>query len=479
MNKLNRLNNMDDIRLTKEFIFLNPYKFIVYFIYTILGLIIAVCIFLSLTKKQETIDVQGSLQRTDKVQDVQVFVDGVVDNIYIEDGEYVEKGETILSLQSSKLDLQKEDLEKNLAETKRQQELVDRLETCILNRTNTFQDNEEEGQFYAQVEQYLTQITALESGVSNSTINSLNEQKTRYQELLSAMQNGGTLPETHAYATQLKIYQNQVANYDRNITDIEKLLAEVTDPLVKEQYEKELGTYKAEKQNYIDQQQLSVEQQIDTLNQQLTQAKNTNSDARQSAQAEIDKLQAAALLEVKNKWKELQTSIEDCEASLASIDSDLGYYTVKASQAGYVYYKLNIKKDTALTSGSTVGILTSGETQADTFQVTLNVPSSGIGFVKNGQKVKLTVDGLDSRDYGYIIGNVQKIYETPIQTDSSVYYMVETSVDLGENQGIYRELFNLKNDMSVQANIETKETSWMKYILQKVNIFKDEERTGE
>ena len=114
MNKLNRLNNMDDIRLTKEFIFLNPYKFIVYFIYAILGLITAVCIFLSFTKKQETIDVQGYLQRTDKVQDIQIYIDGVVDTVYVQDGEYVEEGETILSLQSDKLDLQKEDLEKNL-----------------------------------------------------------------------------------------------------------------------------------------------------------------------------------------------------------------------------------------------------------------------------------------------------------------------------------------------------------------------------
>lgn len=479
MNKLNRLNNMDDIRLTKEFVFLNPYKFIVYFIYTILGLMIAVCIFLSFTKKQETIDVQGSLQRTDKVQDIQIFLDGVVDNIYVEDGGYVEKGETILSLQSSKLDLQKEDLEKNLEEAKRQQELVARLETCILDRTNTFQDNEEEGQFYVQVEQYLTQVTALESGVSNSTINSLNGQKTRYQELLSAMQNGSALPETHSYATQLKIYQNQVANYDRNIAQVEKLVAEATDPNIKVQYEKELETYKAERQNYVDQQQLSVVQQIDSIDQQLAQAQNANSDARQSAQTEIDNLEASALVEAKNKWQQLQTSIEEYETSIASIDSDLAYYTVKASESGYVYYKLDIKKDTALTSGSTVGILTSDETRTDTFQVTLNVPSSGIGFVKDGQKVKLAVDGLDSRDYGYIIGNVKKIYETPIQTESAVYYMVETSVRLEDNEGIYRELFNLKNDMSVQANIETKETSWMKYILQKINIFKDEEQDGK
>lgn len=479
MNKLNRLNDIDDIRLTKEFVFLNPYKFIVYFIYTILGLLVAVCVFLSFTEKQETIDVQGSLQRTDKVQDVQILVDGVVDGVYVEDGGYVEKGESILSLQSSKLDVQKEDLQKKLEETKKQQELVTQLETCIRNRTNTFQDNEEEGQFYAQVEQYLTQIKALQSSVSDRTVNALNEQKARYQELLQAMQNNGSLPETHAYATQLKIYQNQVANYQRNIADLETLVGQAMDPMVKEQYQKQLDTYKAEMQTYINQQQLSVQQQMDTLDQQLTQAKNTNSDAQQSAQAEIDKLQATALLETKNTWQELQTKIEEYTTSMASMDSDLAYYTVKASESGYVYYKVDVKKDMALTSGSTVGILTSGETKSDAFQVTLNVPSSGIGFVKQGQKVKLTVDGLDSRDYGYLTGEVQKIYETPIQTDSGVYYMVETSVRLEENEGIYRELFHLKNDMSVQANIETKETSWMVYILQKINVFKEEEPTGK
>lgn len=60
-----------------------------------------------------------------------------------------------------------------------------------------------------------------------------------------------------------------------------------------------------------------------------------------------------------------------------------------------------------------------------------------------------------------------------------MYYMIETSVRLEENEGIYRELFTLKDDMSVQANIETKETSWMTYILQKINILKDEEDSGE
>ena len=293
------------------------------------------------------------------------------------------------------------------------------------------------------------------------------------------MQNGGALSEGHAYTTQLQIYQKQVDAYNLNIADLEALVNESEDPVIKGQYEQQLKTYKTERENYIDQQQLSVQQQIDTLDQQLTQAKNSNSDARKSAQAEIDNLQASALVEAKNQGQQLQASIDEYEASIASIDSDLNYYTVKALEAGYIYYKLDLTKDTTLTSGSIVGILTSGETRTDNFQVTLNVPSSGIGFVKNGQNVKLTVDGLDSRDYGYINGEVQKIYETPVQTENAVYYMIETSVRLEENEGIYRELFTLKDDMSVQANIETKETSWMTYILQKINILKDEEDSGE
>ena len=293
------------------------------------------------------------------------------------------------------------------------------------------------------------------------------------------MQNSEALPEGHAYTTQLQIYQKQVDIYNLNISDLEGLVNESEDPAIKGQYEQQLNTYKTERENYIDQQQLAVQQQIDTLDQQLTQAKNSNSDARKSAQAEIDNLQASALVEAKNQSQQLQASIDEYEASIASIDSDLNYYTVKALEAGYIYYKLDLTKDTALTSGSVVGILTSGETQSDNFQVTLNVPSSGIGFVKNGQNVKLTVDGLDSRDYGYINGEVQKIYETPVQSENSVHYMIETSVQLEENEGIYRELFTLKDDMSVQANIETKETSWMTYILQKINILKDEEDSGE
>lgn len=481
VNKLKHLNNLEDIKLTKEFIFLNPYRFIAYFIYGIIALIIGVCILLSFTSKQETIDVNGSLQLSDKVQDIQIYVDGVIDEVFVQDGDYVEKGETILAIQSSKLDVQKEDLENKLEEARNQQVYLTQLEECISNQYNTFQNNGQEAYYYAQVENYLTQIRSLNASVSNSTLNSLNEQKTYLQQLLNAMEKGESLSDTHVHRTQLRLYQKQLTSYDDQIKQAQEALDNarnpqmnpIQDPTVIAQYKQQLDTFKAEKENYADQQQLSVQQQLDTLNQQITQARNTANDTEQKTKTEIDHLTSSALVEAKNQEKQLQTTIKEYEASLASIDSDLSHYSVQASESGYIRYKGDIKKDTALSSGSIVGILTQEQNQTENFQVTLNVPSSGIGFVKNGQNVKLSVNGLDTREYGYINGNIQKIYETPVQVENTVYYLVETSVQIQENDGIYNDLFALKDDMTVRANIVTKETSWMIYILQKVNILKD------
>lgn len=515
MNKLKTLNNLEDIRLTKEFIFLNPYKFIAFFIYGIIALLLGVCVWLSFTNRQETIDVQGSIQLSDKVQDIQVFADGVIDNIYVQDGGYVEKGETILSLQSDKLNVQKEDLEKQLEEAVKKQNYLAQVEECITNRTNSFQNNEEEGYYYAQVENYLSQVNSINNSVSNSTLNSLNAQKQAYEELLYAIETGGTLDASHSQKTQLTLYQRQLAAYDTQIQQTQELLdsansaqaealqnaaameqyqqqldptqdtaslEQYQEPIdtsqtatLAAQYQQQLDTYIAERENFIIQKQLTVQQQIDSLNQQITQAADSNSDAQQQAQNEINNLTASSLVEVKNQLMQQQSAILECESSLASIDTDLNYYSVQATESGYIRYKGDIEKYAALSSGTVVGILTEEENQAENFYVTLNVPSSGIGFIKTGQAVKLTVDGLDSREYGYVNGKIQKIYETPIQTENAVYYQVEASVQMEENNSVYWELFTLKDDMNIQANIVTKETSWMKFLLQKINLLKDKE----
>lgn len=473
MSKSKYINNLDDIKLTKEFIFLNPYKFIVIFIYLIIFLIIGISSILAFTKKQESIDVQGRLQISNKLQDIQVLVEGIIDEIYVQDGEYVEKGQAIFSLRSDKLELKKIDINKKLEKAKEQMDYLTKLESCINRKVNNFENNEKEGYFYAQVEKYLSQIRSIESGVSSSEVDSLVSQKNYLNELLNAMKNDTSLSTDHVHYTQLELYKIKIGDYDKKIDRLQELVNNEIDSILAEQYKQQFDALVVEKDSFVEKNILEVQSQINTLNSKIEQAQNIVVKNREKVEIEIEKLKNSSLAEVKEKEQQLQNSISEYEASITSINLDLNSYSIQATGSGYVNYKGKIQKDMVLSAGSVVGILTSTKNERENFEVILNVPSNGIGFIKVDQNIKLTVDGLDRKDYGFINGTVKKVYESPIQIDNSIYYQVVASIDIKEKDSIYKEVFTLKDSMSVQANIITKETSWLTYILEKMNLFKD------
>lgn len=473
MSKLNYINDLDDIRLTKEFIFLNPYRFIVVFIYSIIFFIIGSCIWLSVTHKQETIDVQGSLMSSNKIQEIQVLIDGVVDKVYVQEGMYVEKGQNILSLRSDKLVSQKDELTKKMEEAQNHLTYLVQLQDCLDNKKNTFQNNETEGYYYAQVEKYLSSIKALEVGSSSEELDALSSQKKNLQELMNAITNGTMLDSDHTYYSQIELYNMELAKYQTKMEQIQLLIQTEIDPTLSAQYQQQLDALNIEKDNFIEQKQLEVQQQIDTLSVKIEQAQNLMKETRKKTESEIEQLKSNTIVEIKTKEQELKNTIQEYKSSLESIDIDLSSYNLSASESGYVSYKNKIKEGDVLSTGVVIGSLNTVKDDEENFEVTLNVPSSGIGFIKTGQSIKLTIDGLARKDYGFIHGTVKKIYDSPIQVNEGVFYKVTASIDIKQDNSIYNKVFALKDNMSVQANIITKETSWMKYLLQKMNIFKD------
>ena len=290
------------------------------------------------------------------------------------------------------------------------------------------------------------------------------------------------MPESHALRMQQKLFQSQMSNYDdmiRKTTEILNQANALHDITAAAQYQQQLETYKSERQSYKNQQMLSVQQQISSLNQQITQSRNSKQETAQQSQSEIEQLTASSLVEVQSQKQQLQTKIDEYKANLSMTEADLKHCNIQATESGYVYYKTDVKKDTTLSAGSIVGIVTTQiDKQDQDFRVTMYVPSKGIGFVEIGQNVKLSVDGLDTSEYGYINGTVTKIYETPVQTENAMYYQVEATLDPQGNESVYKELFALKDNMTISAKIVTNETNWLFYLLQKINILKDSDTAG-
>ena len=84
-------------------------------VWTILGITTGLIAWACLAPLEETIAVQGKLEPTDKVKDVQVPVGGVVKAVEIKDGDKVVAGQKLLSLESTVPQATLASLQKNLA----------------------------------------------------------------------------------------------------------------------------------------------------------------------------------------------------------------------------------------------------------------------------------------------------------------------------------------------------------------------------
>jgi hemolysin D len=99
-------------------------------VWTILGITTGAIAWACLAPLEEAVTVQGKLEPTDKVKDVQVPVGGVVKQVLIKDGDKVTAGQKLLSLESTVAQVTLASLQKNLdsltAESRFYRSLLDR-----------------------------------------------------------------------------------------------------------------------------------------------------------------------------------------------------------------------------------------------------------------------------------------------------------------------------------------------------------------
>jgi hemolysin D len=96
-------------------------------VWTILGITTGLITWACLAPLDSTINVQGKLEPTDKVKDVQVPVGGVVKEVLIKDGDKVTAGQKLLSLESSVPKTTLDSLQKNLDSMTAEKKFYDSL----------------------------------------------------------------------------------------------------------------------------------------------------------------------------------------------------------------------------------------------------------------------------------------------------------------------------------------------------------------
>lgn len=181
------------------------------------------------------------------------------------------------------------------------------------------------------------------------------------------------------------------------------------------------------------------------------------------------------------KINELKTNLEsistcysqmdELKSQLETIQFQIDHATVGAAIDGTVNSKVLLVRGDVLLSGTEVMTIIP-DTYSD-YKVNIYVANQNIGKLKNGMKVKLSLDAFPSSEYGYLTGTITSI-SNDIKVDSknaNGYYLIEAKI---ENEKLFdkngQEL-ELKSGMTGQVNIIVQEKSIFQYIMEKLNLW--------
>ena len=183
----------------------------------------------------------------------------------------------------------------------------------------------------------------------------------------------------------------------------------------------------------------------------------------------------AALQEARSKQSEIVAQAKGQIGSIAIAQAQLVQQA--AVSAGTQTYAINAPVTGRITAISArpgqfvqpSAILMSIVPQGSVLQASLKVPTSAIGFIKVGQKVRVSIDAFPYQQFGVILGHVQTVASSPVVAPSELgapsrSYPVKVVLDRPEVLAFGRRE-RLLPGMTLSARIVTRKQSLVEWLL--------------
>ena len=190
-------------------------------------------------------------------------------------------------------------------------------------------------------------------------------------------------------------------------------------------------------------------------------------------QYEMDWATKSKSLEV--QMKELKNSLNELEGQLEENNLNLGKKIIYSPVDGYIFdLKPVVSGYSANMTETIVKIVPIGDLVAY-----LEIPSSDIGFVKEGMDVEISIDSYPPTDFGVIQGNIISIGTDALEPDPSEQrnqFVYPAKIEL-ESQKLKLKKgknLDLKVGMSLKGNIKLRKVSYLQLLL---TNFKDKTKS--
>ena len=501
--------NMEEMSDSTEVYSTRPSPIFAILIYFLAGALVLTLIWAGLFRIDIVTRADGIIRHGEATATITNLMEGRVISWSVQDGEYVQEGDVLFSIDPSELKQQEERCLEELENIEERLAIMDAYyreldgETGALGNCSANRYYEEfSARFEAvqigrdviyndtavQQSQYENSISAI-----NKSIDSLTTQQAKLEQMIHDVRN-----RTNSFAQNEVYYYAAVEgyinshNYTANQYDIQIRELEVLDEseqLTEGEEEEiaadnstaieELNNQKALALNQIEtemiasiQQSLaSVQGNIEAMEASRNEAEgNINSLGSGAREMDTDQLivneKNTVYTEI-NTYKGRKTEYED---TLNSVRTRIEECNVKAQSDGYLNLSVEKTDGDYISAGEHIGtIIPESE---GTFKVVIYVENQDIGSVHEGQKIRYDVASYpQTENYGIFEGKVTSVSKD-IRVDNETgtgYYEVEATIAV-RDRSKGKESPEFIQGMAVRAKLVTGQESVLQYLLEKIDL---------
>ncbi len=467
------------------------------FIVTTVGLTVPLA---SIAKYKETVKAQASLRPAGKLRIVQAATEGQILNITVKENQTVKKGDLIATIDDSRLQTKKSQLENNLRQAREQLVQTNAQITALNSQIQAEQNRIQRAVASAEIElerrrreyqdKQITTTAEVEEAAAEVRIATRDLQKAK-AELKSAQANLRSLQAS--YLSAQSKYERYQTVADQGALPLDQLEEAKLD--VQQQHE----AIAAQEATIAMQEETITQRQENVLaaKARLKRVQAYLSPSRAEvaiAQSNIAQEQASGQATLATLKKEREVLIqqrieidkqrEHDRQELQQLASELAQTNIKATVDGIIsQLSLRNSSQTVRLGEQIAQIVPSNAS----LEVKAQVSPKDIGKLANGQNVQMRVSACPYPDYGTLKGQVQAISSdvispnangvnapTPSSTDQAQGAFYEVTIEpesLVLGQGNNQCTLHL--GMEGRADIITREETVLKFLLRKARIIAD------
>lgn len=522
--------DMKDMSDTTEVYESRPNPFLIYFIYLLVFILGVALLWTYFSDIDIVVKSNGIFKSGGEIHDVSCTLSGKVEECNISEGQFVEKGDVLFTINGESIEETVKNYEEMLDDVNQRIEMLQGYEKCLDGEIAGLEDFRE-NKYYSE---FANRKELLETSINSSGDNTQSQQKqyqtekeniassiyqyqvqqTKLGQVKECVKNRNNIfgagdsyysSIVESYISNYNVtslqYDNQINEYKESLKTLEEQLKTLKKTARKEDTEEETSkaaiaqaekeieavktnittteTEKSKALNNLELQQLaSIEQQISTINDSIMTLKSNET----SVQAQIDAIaetnaketEKVDILSEKNSVASELLTYEnkksEYENSLKQYDMEKEKAKVTANFSGYISLSQEIKEGTYLQQGTSVCQILPEE--AGSYYAEVYIENSDVARLEEGQQVKFEIAAYPTSEYGYVTGSIDTISRDikVDQNSGSAYYVAKVKCDNTELVNKNGDIGSIMNGMACQAKVIVGKQSVLRYLLEKIQL---------